>query len=154
MKLPSLNDISPTNCSDLDERSAVEHFLGKTHQDAYSMIQHGFTRYSKDFAYMGPSAFCWYVPVIQQYVSLMINQHEVSEEVIDNILFIVEVRDMFDSKENKEKYNKTIVEVLNTCYSKMLQHMNSLEYALETTREQRRARSRLKRTIILIEKYS
>lgn len=154
MKVPSLNDISPTNCLDLDERSAVEHFLGKTRQEVYAMIQNNFTHYSEDFAYMGSSAFCWYVPVIQQYISLMIDQVDESEELIDNLLFIAEVRDMFDSKENKERYKKTIEEVLNTCYTKIFKHVNSSEYEMETIREQRRARSRLKRTTILIEKYS
>lgn len=67
-KLPTLLEISPTNCLCLDENTAVMHFLGKDLEEAYIMYEAHPIFYSDDLAFMGPKARRFYIPIINRYI--------------------------------------------------------------------------------------
>jgi hypothetical protein len=51
----------------LDERCAVDNFLGKDRQAAEAMFRENFVRYQEDLMWMGPRAFCYYLPAALAY---------------------------------------------------------------------------------------
>jgi hypothetical protein len=67
MQLPTATEIDPYN-DPLDGQTAVRHFLGKTVDDAAAMITKGPLLYLEDFTYMGPRAFCFYLPATLSYL--------------------------------------------------------------------------------------
>lgn len=58
-ELPSAADINQFDS--LDERTAVEHFLGKDLAAAESMLRDNFLHYQEDLIWMGQRAFTFYV---------------------------------------------------------------------------------------------
>jgi hypothetical protein len=53
----------------LDERCAVEHFLGKNLEQAQALFRENFLRYQEDLMWMGPIAFRFYVPAAINYLA-------------------------------------------------------------------------------------
>lgn len=148
-RVPSFQEISPTKGLNLDETSAVEHFLGKTCQEAFSMIQENINCYAEDFAYMGYIAFCYYLPSLYQFIHAIDHQDDHFEEAVDAMLFIAEMRYMNDYT-NRDHYKTDIKEILNICFKGIL-HLMSNE--LYDKRERRRRKSRLNKILSLKEKY-
>ena len=69
--LPTAKDISPTSGLDLDEKYALEHFLGLDHTAALQMFRRDsefLHVYLGDFVHMGESAFNYYVASLIQYL--------------------------------------------------------------------------------------
>lgn len=66
MKLPTIKDIDPL-CSALEGSDAVEHFYGKTLEEVEAMFADGLD-YTGDLVFMGPKAFCFYLPAIVSFV--------------------------------------------------------------------------------------
>lgn len=66
MALPTKEEINVHNS--LDERSACEHFLGKTLEEAESLFRENALRHQEDLMWMGPVAFCYYVPAYVHYL--------------------------------------------------------------------------------------
>lgn len=64
--LPSANEINVYDS--LDELAAVEHFLGKDLDQARELFQDNFLYYQEDLLFMGPRAFCFYVPAAIGYL--------------------------------------------------------------------------------------
>lgn len=52
----------------LDEKVAVEHFLGKNLQQAEVLFAQNFSCYMEDLMWMGPRAFCYYVQAAISYL--------------------------------------------------------------------------------------
>jgi hypothetical protein len=52
----------------LDERVAVTNFLGKDRQAAEALFRENFVYYQEDLMWMGPKAFCYYLPAALAYV--------------------------------------------------------------------------------------
>ena len=61
-------DISPTNGVDLDERSALEHFFGKSREEALALFRDNFCYYVEDLTYMGDKAFFYYLGAVRDYL--------------------------------------------------------------------------------------
>jgi hypothetical protein len=66
MALPTASDINVFDS--LDERSACEHFLGKTIEQAEAMFRDNAIRYQEDLMWMGPAAFRYYLPAFIAYI--------------------------------------------------------------------------------------
>jgi hypothetical protein len=66
MSLPSRQDINVHDS--LDERSACEHFLGKTLEQAEALFRANSLYYQEDLRWMGPRAFCFYIDAAIRYV--------------------------------------------------------------------------------------
>jgi hypothetical protein len=66
MRLPSADEINVFDS--LDERSAVENFLGKSLAQARRLFCDDFLTYSEDLMWMGPEAFRFYVPAAIDYL--------------------------------------------------------------------------------------
>jgi hypothetical protein len=66
MTLPTREEINVFDS--LDERSACEHFLGKSLDEACEMFRAGFSGYQEDLMWMGPVAFRYYVEAAVRYV--------------------------------------------------------------------------------------
>lgn len=65
-QLPTAEEI---NVSDtLDGRCAVENFLGKSLEEAESVFRENFRRSQEDLRFMGPKAFCFYLPAAISYL--------------------------------------------------------------------------------------
>ncbi len=67
--LPTLLDISPSNCLDLDEAHAVKMFLGKNHEQALELLRDNFSYYQEDLAFMGSRAFHYYLTSLVTYIT-------------------------------------------------------------------------------------
>ena len=66
MQLPNANDINVDNS--LDEQWAMKNFLGKTIADAEALFRENDLHYLDDLNWMGPKAFCYYVPAAISYL--------------------------------------------------------------------------------------
>lgn len=66
---PALPTRAEINVYDsLDERCAVEHFLGKDLDQAEELFRENFLKYREDLMWMGPKAFCFYVKAAIRYL--------------------------------------------------------------------------------------
>ena len=61
-------DISPTDGVDLDERMALEHFFGKSREEALELLRQDFSYYVEDLTYMGDKAFFYYLGAVKDYL--------------------------------------------------------------------------------------
>lgn len=71
MRIPTAKDISPrydTGYEALDERSAREHFLGKSLDEAEALFRQNALYYEEDLLWMGAAAFRYYVPAFIRYI--------------------------------------------------------------------------------------
>ncbi|MEM9802684.1 MAG: hypothetical protein AAGA20_20325 [Planctomycetota bacterium] len=67
--LPTDREISPTDGLDLDEKSALEHFLGKSVVEAAKLFSEERNLvYAEDLMWMGPRAFAYYLPAVMPYL--------------------------------------------------------------------------------------
>ena len=66
MDLPSQHDINVHDS--LDERTACEHFLGKTLEEAEALFRENSLYYQEDLMFMGVKAFRFYVPAAINYI--------------------------------------------------------------------------------------
>jgi hypothetical protein len=69
MNIPTINEISPTNLLNLDERTACEHFFGKTLLEARILFGKSEV-YADDLIWMGRPAFEYYVQAYIDYLNL------------------------------------------------------------------------------------
>jgi hypothetical protein len=61
---------------DLDGRTACEHFLGKTVEDAEAMFQENSLYYEDDLKWMGPIAFQYYAEAAIRYLQSDAAEHD------------------------------------------------------------------------------
>ena len=66
MTLPTRQDINVHDS--LDERSACEHFLGKSLEEAAALFHENSLYYQEDLMFMGASAFRFYVQAAISYI--------------------------------------------------------------------------------------
>ena len=66
MTLPTRRDINVHDS--LDERSACEHFLGKSLEQAEALFRENSLHYQEDLMFMGASAFRFYVQAAISYI--------------------------------------------------------------------------------------
>ena len=66
MNLPTREEINVHDS--LDERTACEHFLGKTLDEAEELFQENSLYYQEDLMWMGPIAFRFYVQALLNYI--------------------------------------------------------------------------------------
>jgi hypothetical protein len=67
MQLPSRDEINVYD-DDLDGRVACDHFFGKTLEQAEGMFHENSLCYQEDLMWMGPAAFCFYLPAFLNYL--------------------------------------------------------------------------------------
>jgi hypothetical protein len=67
--MPIASDISPSGGSNLDERTALQHFLGKNQTEAKALFRENPLHYSDDLIWMGSRAFMYYFPCFAAYLS-------------------------------------------------------------------------------------
>jgi len=65
-RLPTETEINVFDS--LDERCAVEHFLGKTREQAQALFREDFFRHNEYLMFMGPVAFRYYVRAAVDYL--------------------------------------------------------------------------------------
>jgi hypothetical protein len=65
-RLPTAEEINVFDT--LDERHAVEVFLGKDLEQAEALFRENFLYYQEDLMFMGPKAFAFYVPAAIRYL--------------------------------------------------------------------------------------
>jgi len=65
-RLPTAEEINVFDS--LDERHAVEVFLGKDLEQAEALFRENFLYYQEDLMFMGPKAFAFYVPAAIRYL--------------------------------------------------------------------------------------
>jgi len=66
--IPTFADISPTKGLSLDEKVAVEHFLGKSVEMAQALFKENSIYYAGDIMWMGTKAFAYYFPAFASYL--------------------------------------------------------------------------------------
>ena len=66
--IPSFADFSPTQGENLDEKLAVEHFLGKSASQAESLFRENAIYYAGDLMWMGDKAFAFYFPAYSRFL--------------------------------------------------------------------------------------
>ncbi len=96
MSLPTARGINPFP-DDLDGKAAQDHFLGKSHDDAVAFFSDAFEIYQEDLLFMGPLAFCFYLPAAIQYAESPDAANDAY--VADTMLTIMKRRWESESKE-------------------------------------------------------
>lgn len=86
MPLPTEHEINPIP-EDLDGQVAVRNFLGKTLQDAVAMFDENSLVYQEDLMWMGPTAYCFYLPAVLEHFS-----SQEDEELVPFIATLFEFR--------------------------------------------------------------
>lgn len=66
--IPSFADLSPTQGENLDEKLAVEHFLGKSVSQAEKLFRENAIYYAGDLMWMGDKAFAFYFPAFSRFL--------------------------------------------------------------------------------------
>jgi hypothetical protein len=74
----------------LDERIAVEHFLGKELKQAEALFRENFLVYQEDLMWMGPIAFRFYVPAAIDY--LLSEQADNDTDAVSSFCSVIEFR--------------------------------------------------------------
>lgn len=100
MDKPSLIEISPTNCLDLDEGSAVSHFLGKSKQEAGHLFAKNPLYYLNDLVWMGEIALAYYFPPFLEVFRS--NSDLRCEEVLDGVCTVIDRYLDVASSQNEE----------------------------------------------------
>src|SRR5258706_7209530 len=95
MALPTRQDINVHDS--LDERSACEHFLGKSLQQAEALFRQNSLYYQEDLMFMGASAFRFYVQAAISYIRSEASDGD--SDIISCISSILEHRLEFEAKE-------------------------------------------------------
>lgn len=65
-RLPTAAEINVHDS--LDERTAVQNFLYRSLDEAEKLFRENFEHYQEDLMFMGPIAFCFYVPSAIRYL--------------------------------------------------------------------------------------
>lgn len=97
-RLPTEGEINPIP-NDLDGQVAVKHFLGKTVQDAVDLFKENSLVYQEDFMWMGPKAFCFYLPAVLIYL-----RSEADEDLVSCIASVIEFRLDHDADEIRASF--------------------------------------------------
>lgn len=84
MPLPSRQEINVHNS--LDERSACDHFFGKTLDQAEALFRENSLYYQENLMWMGPKAFSFYVDAVIRYV-----QSEAASSDTDIFLSLINI---------------------------------------------------------------
>jgi hypothetical protein len=95
MRIPRREDINIHDS--LDERSACDHFLGKSLQEAEVMFSGNAFYYQEDFISMGPVAFRYYFPVTLAY--LQGDNAAGDSDTVNSIAHVLEFRLQHDGKQ-------------------------------------------------------
>ena len=91
-ELPSTADINQFDS--LDERTAVEHFLGKDLAAAESMLRENFLHYQEDLIWMGRRAFAFYVRA-----AIRIGEEAIAngdEDTVNDVRWLLDQRESLD----------------------------------------------------------
>lgn len=95
-KLPSLEDISPTKGLDLDEKCAIEHFLGKSIDEASLLFKDNALYYENDLMHMGGKAFAFYLPSLKPYLES--SESDLDSDIVNSVLVTIRSRLEFDGE--------------------------------------------------------
>lgn len=88
---PSLPTADQINVFDsLDERVALERFLGKTLQQAEEMIREDSGRSAENLTFMGPEAFCFYMIAFVSFIKSASAPRDYSP--VASLCYLVECR--------------------------------------------------------------
>lgn len=90
MQLPTREDISPTSGLDLDERVALDHFLGKTQSEASALFFESPEYYADDLLWMGSKGFAFYFPALEPY--LRSGESEGDSDIVNTIISTLKLR--------------------------------------------------------------
>ena len=88
MRIPTEEDINVFNS--LDERVAVEHFLGKSAEQAEKLFGENGLLYQEDLMWMGPMAFAFYLQAAANYVCG--SQSEGDLSFVDSVIRVIDFR--------------------------------------------------------------
>ena len=112
MTLPILKDISPTKGLQLDEKIALDNFLGKNQEQASKLFFKNALYYSDDLIFMGGKGFAFYFPALLPYIQSV--DSNLNSDVVDVLIVIIEAR--IDRDLDSIKLASTsILEALNYC---------------------------------------
>ena len=98
MPLPTESEINPIP-DDLDGQVAVRHFLGKSVQDAVALFADNSLIYQEDLMWMGPKAFCFYLPAVLEHF-----RQESDPDLVSFIASVLEFRLEHDAKDIEPSY--------------------------------------------------
>ena len=90
MTLPILKDISPTKGLQLDEKIALDNFLGKNQEQASKLFFKNALYYSDDLIFMGGKGFAFYFPALLPYIQSV--DSNLNSDVVDVLIVIIEAR--------------------------------------------------------------
>jgi hypothetical protein len=95
MRLPTSDEINVYGS--LDEKVALQHFLGKTPEQAEALFREDSLHKLFDLMWMGPKAFCFYVPAAVNYIRS--NASSGDSDAISCFLAVLEFRRAYERDE-------------------------------------------------------
>ncbi len=110
-KIPTLKDFSSDKVLTLDEKEAVDHFLGKTLDEAKQLFIENDLYYAGDFMWMGKKAFQYYFPACIDY--FMSKDPNTSSDILNHFVSLIKFKIEYE------------IETIKLCKSMLL---NVLEY--------------------------
>lgn len=90
MEIPQAGDISPTRGLDLDERIALDHFLGRTQSEAARLFFENPLYYESDLKWMGSKAFAYYLPATRPFLEASDSSGNI--EFLDALISTIAIR--------------------------------------------------------------
>ena len=85
--IPLLKDFSSHKVMCLDEKQAIEHFLGKTFDDAKKLFKKNDLYYADDLRWMEEKAFQFYLPAFIEFI--MSDDRNVSSDTLTSFLSLL-----------------------------------------------------------------
>jgi hypothetical protein len=118
MKLPTFEMISPTLGLDLDERCAVDHFLGLTLADATEILRFNLDYHLDDLSHMGLEAFEFY---FKAFENLLLTEDDFwTESVVYSLCCTVECRIRKGDRTNNLRVESNVRVALEFCLKNLV----------------------------------
>lgn len=112
MELPAYHDFVPGPGETLDERRAVQNFLGKSLEQASALFFENALLYDEDLMWMGGKAFAFYLPAVLPY--LRSAESEDDPDFVSSLLGTLQFRWKYD-RPSVELAKEAALEVIRTC---------------------------------------
>lgn len=87
--IPLLKDFTSQDIMYPDEKYAIEHFLGKTFDEAKQLFIENDLYYADDLTWMGQKAFQYYLPAFTDY---LISDRDASSDTLNHFISIIKFK--------------------------------------------------------------
>jgi len=110
--IPTATEISPTQGLNLDEKQAIEHFFGKTLDEAEALFREHAIYYAEDLMWMGDKGFRFYFQAFCRFLESV--HSEGGADALNSLISLLEFRIEYEPQ-SILRAKETILSILDHC---------------------------------------